>query len=453
MSSDNRRGNGMITVVIMALIVTIAVLLVLLFEERKARDPVPISPPTTPAPTPPPTPPEPPEKKSAVPPLKPIAWGDLLQQLQEDQEGFAQWLTAIEGSLGYYRKVAKSRVFSYGIDTVTANDLVVSLEKMLKDLPSLDIPERLTYLQEHFQLYMSIGREEKGGDVLVTAYYEPLLYGSMQRSEMNHYPLYKRPDDLVTAQLSDWSSDWRGKRLFGHVVDGRYRPYHSRSEIDDKGKLEKRGFELVWVEDQIDAFFLHIQGSGRVQLPDGKMLRVGYHGANGHVYRSIGKLLIREGAIPRKKMSLQALKTWLKKHPDQVSRVLNYNPSYVFFRELDGGPYGNIQVGLTPERSIATDHRLFPKGAPAILTTRMPTMDEDGTLKDWKSTTRLMVNQDTGGAIRGPGRVDLFMGFGQRAETIAGNMKQAGSELYFLAPLQGLVRGVDVSKKEVKKQN
>ncbi|MBF0371468.1 MAG: murein transglycosylase A [Magnetococcales bacterium] len=366
-------------------------------------------------------------------PLALVPWSPLEKQLL-GSKGITEWGQALAGSARYYAKRNPTAEYTFGKEIVTAKALAKATLALSEVAKSGDSQKVFDHLGRHFRLFKSPGRE-KQKDVLVTAYYEPLLHGARTPSETNHYPLYRRPKDLLEVKLSDWSNDYGAKRLMGRLEGKRLKPYFDRQEIDQGGKLKDQALELVWVDDPVEAFFLHIQGSGRVKLTDGETMRVGYDGANGRPYRSIGKLLIDEGEIPRKEMSLQALEKWLAEHPKEQDRVLNYNPSYVFFRELDGPAVGNIGVPLTPNHSIATDYRLFPKGAPAILVTELPRFSEDGQkVLRWERVTRLVVNQDTGGAIRGAGRVDLFMGFGEEAERAAGIMKQARSELYFLAP-------------------
>ena len=209
-------------------------------------------------------------------------------------------------------------------------------------------------------------------------------------------------------------------------------PYYSRREIDELGSLRGRGYEIAWVKNPIDFFFLHIQGSGILRLEDGRRLLVGYAGANGRPYRSIGRLLIDRGKIPQEEMSMQRLRRYLLDYPEEQNEIFFYNESYVFFRFSEEGPLGNIEVPLTPGRSIATDARLFPKGALAFIVTERPVLDAAGQLIGWQSFSRFVLNQDTGGAIRGPQRADLYFGSGFEAEAGAGYMNRPG-KLYFLS--------------------
>jgi membrane-bound lytic murein transglycosylase A len=267
--------------------------------------------------------------------------------------------------------------------------------------------------------------------VLFTGYFEPTIAGSLTPDDHYRYPIYGVPDDLVNIDLAKFRSKYKGERLVGRVQGKRVVPYHSREEIDSGDVLAGKGYELAWVANPIDIFFLHIQGSGRIRLPDGEFLRINYAGSNGWPYRSVGRLLIEEDHIPKEVMSMQAIRKHLLKHPEQTTEVLNHNPSYVFFRKADEGPLGSIGVVLTAGRSIATDSRLFPRGALAFIECEKPIFAQDGVILGWQPFGRYVLNQDTGGAIKGAGRVDLFWGNGPYSRIAAGHLKHEGS-LYFL---------------------
>jgi membrane-bound lytic murein transglycosylase A len=258
---------------------------------------------------------------------------------------------------------------------------------------------------------------------LFTGYYEPELRGARQPGGSYTTPLLHRPPDLVTVDLGQFRLDWRGERIAGHAVNGRLLPFESRAEIE-RGALDRQHLAFLWVDDPVDAFFLQIQGSGRVRLPDGSMVRVGYDGQNGKPYVPIGRLLLERGALDRDNVSMQAIRAWIKANPDAGAALMAENPSYVFFRESVGdGPIGAQGVALTAERSLAVDRDFVPLGVPVWL--------DAGEGAD--KLQRLMVAQDTGGAIRGPVRGDVFWGFGPAAEARAGTMKAAG-EYYLLLP-------------------
>jgi membrane-bound lytic murein transglycosylase A len=264
---------------------------------------------------------------------------------------------------------------------------------------------------------------------LITGYYEPLLRGSRTRQGPFQVPLYAPPDDLLTIDLSAVNPDLRNVRLRGRLVGRRVVPYYSRAEIDH-GTAPLAGKEIAWVDDAVEAFFLQIQGSGRIQLPDGQMMRVGYSDQNGHPYVSVGRALIDRGELQAGEATMQGIQAWARSHPQKLPEVLAQNPSYVFFRELPAanpnvGPTGAMGVPLTPQRSAAVDARFIPLGAPLYLATTWPSREDP--------LERLMFAQDTGGAIRGAVRADFFWGFGAEAGAEAGRMRQQG-RLWLLWP-------------------
>ena len=262
-------------------------------------------------------------------------------------------------------------------------------------------------------------RDDKPDDDLFTGYFEPELAGSRTRSTAFPVTLYKRPPDLVDVDLGAFRESMKGERIAGRIENGRLVPYADRAAIEG-GALAATAEPLIYVADPVDAFFLHIQGSGLVVLPDGSRARVGYDGTNGHVYYAIGRWLIAEGEVPKDRMSLQAIRDWLARHPERSQEAMNRNPSYVFFRQLTGdGPVGAQGVALTPGRSLAVDRRHLPLGAPLWIDVAYPT-DAGAELR------RLAVAQDTGGAIRGPVRADVFWGAGKPAEALAGPMAAKG---------------------------
>jgi membrane-bound lytic murein transglycosylase A len=264
---------------------------------------------------------------------------------------------------------------------------------------------------------------------LVTGYYEPLLHGARKRGGPFQTPLYRAPDDLLTIDLASVDPDLKGKRLRGRVVGKKVVPYLSRAELEQSGALS--GKELVWVDDPIEAFFLQVQGSGRVQLVDEKeTIRVAYADQNGYPYKSIGRYLVDKGELTLDQASAQSIKAWYVAHPVRQQELLNANPSYVFFKEEKvtnpkKGPKGAFGVPLTPERSIAVDTQFIPLGAPVFIATTQPNSDV--------ALRRLMLAQDTGGAIRNAVRADFFWGFGAEAGEKAGKMKQQGT-MWVLLP-------------------
>ncbi len=262
---------------------------------------------------------------------------------------------------------------------------------------------------------------------MVTGYYEPLLHGSRVRTARFRYPIYGVPPDLLTIDLSSVDPDLAHKRLRGRLEGHRVVPYLARAEID-RTPSPLHGLEIAWVDDPIDLFFLHIQGSGQVELRGGERIRVGYADQNGHPFRSLGRLLIDSGEIRPGHASMQGIKKWAQRHPFKARRFLDANPSYVFFRRLPDdlpGPIGSLGVPLTPERSIAVDPRVIPLGVPVYLATTWPNTTEP--------LQRLVMAQDTGGAINGGVRADFFWGFGDAAGRLAGRMRQDG-RMWVLLP-------------------
>ena len=266
------------------------------------------------------------------------------------------------------------------------------------------------------------------GDGLFTGYYEPTLQGSRTPSQRYRWPLYRPPPELVELDLGQFRGRLEGEKILGHVRDQTFEPYPERAELD-AGYLRDRGLELVWVDDPVDAFFLHIQGSGRVELDDNSTMRVGYAGQNGRAYFAIGRELVRRGVLTMEEVSLQSIRAWLKDNPDETSAVLHTNPSYIFFRQLDGpGPLGSLGVPLTTHRSLAVDADVVPLGAPVWVATQAP-LPEGGE----RDLQMLFLAQDTGGAIRGGQRGDVFWGPGADAAEIAGRMKHPG-RMWALVP-------------------
>jgi len=279
--------------------------------------------------------------------------------------------------------------------------------------------------------YLQAYRVSAGGNpaVLFTGYFEPEVAGSLQETPHDDTPLYGRPPDLVQAELGDFSPDLAGRIIAGRVEDGRLEPYFTRAEIT-AGALAGQHLEIAWLADPVSAFVLQIQGSGRIRLSDGEIVRVGFAGENGRPYVPIGRILADRGDIPKNDITLQTIVAWLEAHPAEAQGVMDQNPAYDFFRILPGlppdeGPPGALGVPLTPGRALAVDRRYIPLGAPVWVATSDP---DTG-----KPLQRLMVAEDIGGAIITPLRADIFFGWGDQAEAAAGRMNADGAE-YVLLP-------------------
>jgi len=348
-----------------------------------------------------------------------------------DDMAFKDIAAAARRSLEYYKKILPETLFYFGPEKATALDMTITLQNFLLIIEndSLTYEQKLVLIKKNFSLYRAVGSDSQG-KMLFTGYYEPMISCRLTADGAFRYPLYQRPDDIIEIDLTLFGNDFPKNKIFGRLDNKKVVPYYSREDIDQKKMLAGKNFEILWCSDIVDIYVLQVQGSGKVDLGGGNILSVLYDGQNGRPYKSIGKYLIDSGAMTRDTMSMQAVRDYLRTHPDKLVDVLNQNPSYVFFR-LDTGPsLGNIGVPLTPGRSIATDSKLFPKGALGFIVTQKP-MIENGKIKEWTPFTRFVLNQDTGGAIKGPGRADLFWGQGQEAELSAGYMQHEG-ELYFL---------------------
>jgi membrane-bound lytic murein transglycosylase A len=337
---------------------------------------------------------------------------------------------AIAESLTWLATRAPEDRFIFGPRQVTAAELRGALERLHSRLTDGLSPAELgARVLEQFEPLESAGGDD--GRVLFTGYYEPSIEASLTRTGEYATPILGPPEDLIEVPLEPFAERFKAEKVFGRLQGRRLVPYWNRSEIRG-GKLEGRKLELAWAKDPVALFFVEVQGSGVLRLPDGTERRIGYAASNGRPYRSIGSLLIQEGLIPREAMSMQALRAWLAANPSQCNRVLDFNESFVFFRFLDTAAQGSLGRPVTPGRSIATDARLFPKGALAFIQTEYPVAVPGGTV-EWRPLSRFVLNQDTGGAIRGAGRVDVFWGRGPEAELAAGMMKQKG-RLLFLVP-------------------
>ena len=269
----------------------------------------------------------------------------------------------------------------------------------------------------------------KGGkpEGLITGYYEPLLFGSTVPDERFRYPLYRQPESLLIIDLGDLYPELQNKRVRGQKSGQKVIPFYSREQIESNREL-LAGNELLWIDDRDAVFFLHIQGSGRVQLTDGTIVGAGYSNQNGHPYVAIGRVLLEQGALEREEISLFTIRQWLRDNPAQAEHLLNKNPSYIFFElreDVGEGPVGSLNVPLTAQRSIAIDPETVPLGSLVWLQTNLPGAPEI-------PYNRLVIAQDTGGAIKGPVRADLFWGHGDYAENNAGIMKERGRMLVLL---------------------
>jgi len=326
--------------------------------------------------------------------------------------------SAIDCSIRFYDGKGRHKVYQIEDREINAQHLketLLAFRSLLRDAKNAeDLSKRIA---EEFDVYQTRSHDENS--VLVTGYYEPLLEGSLQRTEKYRYPLYRVPPDLVK----------KGSQI-GRMKDDKFIPYYSRREIDVDGVLRGKNLELVWVSDPVDLFSLHIQGSGKIKLEKGDLLTVGFANTNGRPFRSISKFLLEKGTIQKNEVTYRH--AFLRgKSDEEIYNALSHNERYTFFRFLDKDPIGSLGEPVTPDRTIATDPEFFPEGALAFIRLRKPVFDAEGNVKERVEFSRFVLSQDKGAAIKGPGRVDLFCGFGQKAEYTAGTLKETG-ELYLL---------------------
>ena len=359
--------------------------------------------------------------------LKEVSFNDLPDWKRDN---FKTLPAAFKKSCERVKKASPDKKFGALAESGTYGDWKEPCERFL----ALKDPDNQT-LHNFFETYFTphaVYADNKR-DGLFTGYYEASLRGSRTKSKEYSVPLFKRADDLIMVQLGQFREDLKGRRIAGRVVGGNLKPYESREEIV-AGDWPHNDQVLVWVDDPVDAFFVQIQGSGVVQLDDGGVMRIGYAGQNGHPYYAIGRELIKREQLTIENVSLQTIRAWLAENPAQADKIMNTNASYVFFKELEGeGPIGGEGVALTAGRSLAVDRSLFSYGMPVWTDIESPV--------DNSRLRKMMIAQDTGGAIRGPVRGDVFWGYGEKAEEIAGGMKSQG-RYWILLPKKALSKGM-----------
>ncbi len=300
-----------------------------------------------------------------------------------------------------------------GTVTVTRGRLVETLETFLAILRQGLSPEKFNEkIAAEFIFYRAGKGEGDGKKMLFTGYYRPVIQANLTRTPLYRYPLYQlRESELRRIKRG---KNWR--RL-------------TRKEIDGGGVLRGLGLEIAWLKDDVERFFLHIQGSGILEFPDGSRHGVGYQNSNQHSYTGIGKLMLRDGVITAG--SMQSIKKYFRDNPRDISKYLYQNKRYIFFARNDDGPRGSGGGELVGGRSIATDKSIYPAGGLAFIRVKQPVLDEDNKIVRWRRASRFVVDQDTGNAIRGPGRGDLFFGTGEKASVKAGHYHEQG-EVYYL---------------------
>lgn len=355
-----------------------------------------------------------------------LVHGECLPEFADDMR-YASLKSAIEKNLDYLRKHPPGKKIFLSDKTYPVSTLIQSQEFFLKLLAENPAPDTLSQrIRENFDIYQATGTSgiNLRRKMLVTGYYQPVFQGSLKRQEPYIYPLYTVPPDLVHQVAQD------GKKITGRLEGTKLVPYWTRKEIEKGGKAA--GSEIVWLKDPFDTFLLHVQGSGLIRLRDGSLKGIHYAAKNGRQYKSIGKFMVQTGKMSLEEAGIDAIRAYLAKHPQEIEEILHYNPSFIFFNwSKSHGAVGNLGKELTAGRSIAVDQKCIPPGALGFLSTRSPVV-QNGKVTGWQDLKRFVVSQDTGSAIRGPGRVDLYMGTGSEAGMLAGSMKESGQLYVFI---------------------
>ncbi len=367
--------------------------------------------------------------------MSPLITDDL------DRESF---LAALDKSIRYWQKQKGGRVVELCGIRSSSSEILGSLLLFRTVFSESTAAELGSNLSENFQICKMNGPK----DILVTGYYQPILQASLEKKKPFIYPLYRLPSDLIKRQTA---SNGKKQVQIGRFTEGKFSKYWSREEIENGQLLN--GSEIAYLDDPVKVFFLHVQGSGLLQLQDGSVRSILFAGSNGREYKSIGKLLAEEGRIPLEQVTMPSISQYLHENLDEQQRILQYNKRYIFFRlgEEDGkhGVVGSMGEELTAGRSAAFDQACYPYGIPAFLETRRPVF-AGHEISAWQPLQRFVLNQDSGSAIKGPGRLDLFWGRGAEAESSAGVMKEKGS-LYFFLKKPGRMNGVPASGSKSKR--
>ena len=346
--------------------------------------------------------------------------------LFEDDMDYQNLKDGIYQSLSYLEKLPSQTNFRFGSDIYTAKDMKNSLHLFLDYLNGNPLPEQMNdFISTFYNVYVSTGRSGKE-DVLFTAYCQPMIKGSLTKTAEFSVPICSKPYDLEQKKVN---GRWKTGR---YDANGDFVPYYTRAQINDLKILERKAQPIAWVSSKLDRLYLEIEGCGDILLPEGNSVHIQYQTKNGHSYSSLGKYMMRTKNLPAGQVGILHLKKYFAEHPGELQACLNINKSFVFFTLGSGKSLGCLNVPITPGRTIATDRSAFPAGALGFIQSKKPILDAQNRVRGWKKFGRFVLNQDTGGAIKGAGRGDIYFGGGQYAEIAASTLKHSG-KMYFFA--------------------
>ena len=331
--------------------------------------------------------------------------------------------------------------YTFGARKITPKELAASTSQFMRLLETVADPAELdAEIKENFEVYRLAGNDSTGA-VVFSSYYEPTLEAGLNHTEEYKYPIYAKPDDLISVNLAEFDEKFKGEKLTGRLNKGNLVPYFNREEIDFGGALDGKGLELAWFKDRADIMDLHIEGSGRLALPDGRVIKANFASTNSLKFKGWLTALVESGALPREGLSHEKGKQYLLEHPEKEREIMSQNKRYTFFKleqpaDPEEGPAGTYGLPLTGRRSIAVDNALIPMGAIAFMRASVPDVDAEGNMLGKKQDSRFVFCQDTGGAIKGPGRADFFAGHGKKARAFAFKLWDPGV-LYLLVLKSG----------------
>lgn len=359
----------------------------------------------------------------------PVPYEERAGVVRVDDMDFSSLEEAVEKSIRFFQRSGEQREYCFKNRCHRGGEFIAALKRLKTALSRHEASweEKEKAISALFDFVIA------SESLTVTGYFEPILKGSLVKDERFRYPIYKMPEETVIVRLGKFNRKYGSEVLVGRLVRNEVVPHYTRREIDYQNVLARRGLEIAWVEDPVELFFLHLQGSGKIMLPDGSTMSVSYAQRNGRPYRSIATYMVEKGYLKPNETSHRSVKAFLKHNPQLRDEILSYNESYIFFRVVEEGPVGAFGLKLVAGRSVALDPDVYPPGVPLMLKSRRPVSFEGERPVAWENFTRIVFNHDGGTAIKGPHRLDLFCGTGEEKEKEAGSLREPG-KLFILLP-------------------